>query len=79
MPKHKTMTYVKLAVAIAAALYAVAFVLLNAQYRASVWLFPFVKVSNMPTLGLIIVTAALTMILWWILPQLTAVLKKKRR
>ena len=74
----KWVTYMKLAGALAAALYAVAFVLLNARNNASVWLVPFVGNRSMPTLLVIIVTAALTMILWWIVPQVRTVMKKKR-
>ena len=78
MTSPKWLMYLKLAGAVAAALYAVAFVLLNARNNASVWLVPFVGNKSMPTLLVIIVTAALTLILAWIGPQLWAVFKKKR-
>lgn len=78
MSTAKWVTYVKLAGALAAALYAVAFVLLNARNNASVWLVPLMGNKSMPTLLVIIVTAALTMILWWIGPQVLAVMKSKR-
>lgn len=76
---NRAASWVKLVVAVAAALYAVAFVLLNARYDATVWLIPFVGGKSVPTLLVIVVTAALTTILWWIAPQIVAVVRKRKR
>ena len=67
MPTDKLGTYLRGAATAIAGLYAVAFVVLNAQRTANVWLFIGADLKAAPTLLVIAVTAVLSIALAWLL------------
>ena len=71
--------YVKLVIAAGVGLYVVAFVALNASNAADVWLLPGLGQQRTSVLLVMVVTAALTSVGWWVGRQIRLVLRRRRR
>ena len=71
--------YVKLVVAAVVGLYVVAFVAFNASNAADVWLLPGLGQQRTSVLLVMVVTAALTSVAWWVGRQIWLVLRRRRR
>lgn len=69
--------YAKLAASLVLAAYVVGFVVANAGETATVWLFPFVEPRQMPTLLVIVITAVLSTLGWWLGVQLWRTLRRR--
>jgi len=63
-PISKLSRLVRLSITVVVALYALAFVGFNAMKHSEIWVAPFVGEVQAPTLVVMIVIAALTVVLW---------------
>ncbi len=66
MARKINSTHVKIAISFAIGLYAAAFVVFNANYRTDVWLFFFIKLDQVSTLTVMLISAGLALALGWV-------------
>ena len=70
--------YAKLTLSLLLVAYLVAFMVTNTRNEAIVWLLPFMDEVRLPTLLVIVITAVISTVGWWLAVQLRRTWKRRR-
>ncbi|MEX2672530.1 MAG: hypothetical protein WD294_10510 [Phycisphaeraceae bacterium] len=76
--RNNKMLGIKLAASALLVAYVLAFLVINTGNTADVWLLPFAGVHTMPTLLVILITAILSTLGWWLGAQLYRAWRRRR-